>query len=90
MSEPDTSPSGERDPRARRDRQGRPLGLILIGLLALYAVLFILLNVDEVQVNFVFFSARISLFVAIVLLLAIGFAGGYLTSEMRRRRRGTG
>ena len=86
MSEP--TGSGERDPRARGGREGRPLGLILIGLLGLYAVLFVLLNLDEVDVNFVFFSARISLFVAMLLLLAIGFAGGYLTGEMRRRRRG--
>jgi uncharacterized integral membrane protein len=91
MSVPEPRPSSERDPRARPDGEGRPLKLILIGLLALYAVLFVLLNVDDVNVNFVFFSARISLFVAIVLLLGIGFAAGYLTSEVRaRRKRGAG
>jgi hypothetical protein len=90
MSVPEPTPSGERDPRARPDGEGRPLKLILIGLLAAYAILVVLLNLHEVKVNFVFFSTRISLFVAIVLLLGIGFAGGYLTSEVRRRRRGPG
>jgi uncharacterized integral membrane protein len=88
MSGPELTPAGERDPRAKGDREGRPLGLILIGLLALYAVVFVLLNSHKVKVNFVFFSATISLVVAILLLLGMGFVGGYLTSEVRRRRRG--
>jgi uncharacterized integral membrane protein len=87
MSAPEPSTAGERDPRARGERKRLPLGLILIGLLALYALAFVLLNVNRVEVNFVFFSTRISLVVAMLLLLAIGFAGGYLASELRRRRR---
>ena len=88
MSEGEPTPAADRDPRAPKDDGGFPLGLILVGLLAVYAVVFVVLNLDEVDINFVFFSARISLFIAILLLLGIGFAGGYLTHGLRARRRG--
>ena len=87
MSEGEPRPAVDRDARARKDDGGVPLGLILVALLALYAVVFVALNLDEVKINFVFFSARISLFVAILLLLGIGFAGGYVAHGLRLRRR---
>jgi uncharacterized integral membrane protein len=69
------------------DGGGVPLGLILAVLLLVYAVIFVVLNSNEVKVNFVFFSTRISLVVAIVLVLALGFAAGYLVHDVRDRRR---
>jgi uncharacterized integral membrane protein len=69
------------------DDAGLPLGLILIGLLAAYGVLFILFNSDQVNVSFVFFDAQISLVVALLITAAIGFLAGYGFRELRARRR---
>jgi uncharacterized integral membrane protein len=82
------SPAADRDPRAQRKEERFPLGVILAVLLLVYAVLFVVLNSDEVKLNFVFFSTRISLVVAIVLVLGIGFTAGYLVRDVRSRRRG--
>lgn len=72
----------------RRDHDdGLPLGLILVGLLALYGLLFILFNSDQVDVSFVFFDAEISLVVALLITAGIGFAAGYSLREIRERRR---
>jgi lipopolysaccharide assembly protein A len=83
--EPGSAP--EPKPPKRDQSGGFPLGLILAALLLVYAVIFVVLNSDEVKVNFLFFSTRISLVVAIVLVLAIGFAAGYLVHDVRDRRR---
>lgn len=72
------------DPGRPRDT---PWGLLLIGALAVYGVLLVLLNRNEVEVSFVFFSAQISLLVLILLCLGIGFAAGYLFDRWRERRR---
>jgi uncharacterized integral membrane protein len=61
--------------------------LVVFGVLAVYAVLIVLLNRDEVEVSFVFFSARISLLVLIILCVGLGFAAGYLFDQLRGRRR---
>ena len=61
--------------------------LVVFGILAVYAVLIVLLNRDEVEVSFVFFSARISLLVLIILCVGLGFAAGYLFDQLRGRRR---
>ena len=64
-----------------------PWKLILFGVLAVYAILIVLLNRKQVEVSFVFFSARISLLVLILLCVGIGFAAGYLFDQIRARRR---
>jgi uncharacterized integral membrane protein len=74
---------GQRPPQ-RRDV---PWSLIAFGVLAAYAVLIVLLNREEVDISFVFFSARISKLVLILLCLGIGFAAGYLFDSWRRRRK---
>jgi uncharacterized integral membrane protein len=81
-------PASAPKPKPPTGDDGRrfPLGLILAVLLLVYAVLFVVLNSDEVKVNFLFFSTRISLVVAIVLVLALGFAAGYLVHDLRDRR----
>ena len=61
--------------------------LILFGVLAVYLVLIVLLNREQVEVSFVFFSARISLLVLILLCTGLGFAAGYLFNQLRARRR---
>ena len=63
-----------------------PWKLILFGALAVYAILIVLFNRKQVEVSFVFFSARISLLVLILLCVGIGFAAGYLFDGLRARR----
>ena len=67
--------------------QGTPWKLIIFGTLAVYAILIVIFNRKQVEVSFVFFSARISLLVLILLCVGIGFASGYLFEELRDRRR---
>jgi uncharacterized integral membrane protein len=67
--------------------KGTPWKLIVFGVLAIYAILIVLFNRDQVEVSFVFFSARISLLVLILLCVGIGFAAGYLFDQLRARRR---
>jgi uncharacterized integral membrane protein len=70
-----------------RPEKGTPWKLIVFGVLAVYAILIVLFNRDEVEVSFVFFSAEISLLVLILLCVGIGFAIGYLFDQLRSRRR---
>jgi uncharacterized integral membrane protein len=69
------------------DRQGPPWMLIAIAVLAVYAVLIVVLNREEVDISFVFFSTRISKLVLILLCLGLGFVLGYLFDGWRRRGR---
>jgi uncharacterized integral membrane protein len=66
--------------------KGTPWALIAFGVLAAYALLIVLLNREEVRVSFVFFSARISKIVLILLCLGIGFAAGLIFDRWRRHR----
>ena len=75
---------GPRQPAPPRET---PWRLIIFGVLAVYAILIVLLNRKQVEVSFVFFSARISLLVLILLCVGIGFAAGYLFDQLRARRR---
>jgi len=64
-----------------------PWKLILFGVLAVYAILIVLFNREQVEVSFVFFTTRISLLVLILLCVGIGFAAGYLFDQLRARRK---
>jgi uncharacterized integral membrane protein len=66
------------------------LWLILVGLLAmfLYLLAFIVMNDDQINIDFVFFTATVSLIWAMVLMVAFGVLGGVLLSQLYRRRRG--
>jgi uncharacterized integral membrane protein len=61
--------------------------LIALVLIALWLIAFIVKNDDKVQLDFVVLDAHLSLIWLIILLLAIGFAGGVLASQLYRRRR---
>ena len=90
MAEEEQRPPSESRPKPKprpADDAGLPLGLILVGLLAAYGLLFILFNSDQVNVSFVFFDAEISLVVALLITAGIGFAAGYYLREIRGRRR---
>jgi hypothetical protein len=73
--------------RSAPERRDTPWFLIVVGVLTLYAALIILLNREEVEISFVFFSGRISKVVLILLCLGIGFAAGFLFDRWRVRRR---
>jgi len=65
---------------------------ILIGLVLIVAwlIAFIVKNNDRIKIDFVLFSAHTALIWLIILLLAIGFVGGMLLSQLYRRRRRSG
>ena len=71
-------------PNERRDI---PWSLILVAVLAIYALLIVVLNREQVEISFVFFSTRISKLVLVLLCLGIGFAGGFLFDRWRERRK---
>jgi uncharacterized integral membrane protein len=66
------------------------LWLILVGLAAmlLYLLAFISMNDKQIEIEFVFFTATVSLIWAMVLMVGFGVLGGVLLSQLYRRRRG--
>ena len=64
--------------------------LILWGALALYAVLFLLVNSDKSDVNFVFFTVRTRLIWLILLSMALGALLATFVPRWWGRRRGDG
>jgi uncharacterized integral membrane protein len=77
------------DEQARRERTPW-LQLTAIGLVALYAILFIVLNTHRAKVSFVFATAKISVIWVILLSLAVGFVLGVLGTRLHRRRKRRG
>jgi uncharacterized integral membrane protein len=61
--------------------------LLVVILLAAYAIGFILENRKSVPLHFVFTTANVSLVWLILLALAVGFVVGVLLSQLERRRR---
>ena len=73
--------------QTRHDKQGTPWTLIAIAVLAVYALLIVILNREEVEISFVFFSTRISKLVLVLLCLGLGFVLGYHFDGWHKRRR---
>jgi uncharacterized integral membrane protein len=71
-------------PTAKRDI---PWTLVGFAMLAIYALLIVVLNREEVDISFVFFSTRISKLVLILLCLGIGFLCGFLFDRWRIREK---
>jgi len=69
--------------QAKRERPPW-IQLTAIGLVALYAILFIVLNTHRAKVSFVFASTKISVIWVILLSLAVGFVLGVLGPRLRR------
>jgi uncharacterized integral membrane protein len=61
--------------------------LIVLGLLAAYAIAFVLENRKQVSIHFVLATARVSLVYLILLALGVGLLGGILLAQLERRRR---
>lgn len=68
-------------------KAGTPWRLIVFAVLAAYAILIVLLNRQQVDISFVFFSTKISKLVLILLCIGLGFAAGYLFDGWRQRRK---
>ena len=71
-------------------RQWQPrlyLKILVIGVVAAYAIAFVLENNKLVGVHFVFGTARGSLIWVILLSVALGLVLGVLLSQLYRRRR---
>jgi len=71
-------------PDSKRDI---PWSLIIVAAVAVYTLLLVVLNDEQVNVDFVFFSADISKLVLILLCLGLGFAGGFFFDRWRERRK---
>ena len=69
-------------PKSARDNS-RLLAMAILGGLG---ILFAVLNLDEVEVNWIFGEASSPLILVIGLCLALGFAIGTLTSRRRAKR----
>jgi uncharacterized integral membrane protein len=59
------------------------LGLFLI---AVYVIAFIVKNDDQIKIDFVLFSGKVSLIWAMIFILILGVLGGVLLSQIYRRR----
>ena len=66
-------------------KRDTPWTLIVIGVLALYAVIVALLNSEKVKIDFLFFSASVRLLVLIFLCLGVGFVVGFFFDRYRQR-----
>jgi uncharacterized integral membrane protein len=68
--------------------EGRLFGkLLILVAIAAYAVAFVLENRKQVDLHFVFVTARVSLIWLILLSLALGVLSGVLLPQLYRRRR---
>ena len=75
---------GATPPPKKRDI---PWLLVGFAVLTIYALLIVLLNREEVDISFVFFSTRISKLVLVLLCFGLGFAAGFMFDRWRVRRR---
>ena len=80
--------------RAALDDWQPRLWLVLVGLvlLVVYLIAFVVQNSDEITIDFVLFTASVSLIWLMLLGLGLGFVGGVLVSQLygRRTRRRSG
>lgn len=54
-------------------------------IVAVYVILFVLLNREQVQINFVFFQMDIALIFVLIGLLVVGGALGFSFAKLRQR-----
>ena len=60
---------------------------IVLGVILLYVLILVLANRRSTPVNFVFFKTEASLFVVLLLAIALGFVVGWLFDDLRDRRK---
>ena len=80
MSTPET-------PEPQREKSIWTVRRIVLGVIVLYVLILVIANRRSTPVNFVFFKTEASLFVILLLALALGFVAGWLFDDLRERRR---
>jgi uncharacterized integral membrane protein len=60
--------------------------LVAIGALVLYGLLFVVLNIHNVSISFVFFDTHVPVLVALLLAGGIGVGAGWLLSNRQAGR----
>ena len=60
---------------------------IILGVIVVYVLVVVIANRNPVAVNFVFFKTEASLFVVLLLAIALGFVAGWLFNDIRARRK---
>ena len=85
---PTPAPSPAAKPKSAGRGSASNVKLVVIGIVALFAILFIVLNTHSAKVNFVFGSTKISVIWVILLSIGLGFVLGLWFPSLRRRRRG--
>jgi len=60
---------------------------VVLGVILLYVLLVVIANRGQVAVDFLFFKTEASLFVVLLLAIALGFVTGWLFDDLRARRR---
>ncbi len=83
----DESPSPSSPSTVPGRGKGVSWRLIAFGAVALYGLLLVVLNTEQVHVEFVFWDAEASLVVVLLLALAVGFLAGFLFDTLRDRRK---
>jgi len=78
---------GDRPGDREYKESGLPIGLIVTGIVAVAAVLFIFLNSDETPVDFLVFNATVPLSLVIIISMVLGAVLGWFNGHMRRRRK---
>jgi len=78
---------GERSGDAEYKESGLPIGLIITGVVAVAAVIFIVQNSEDAAVEFLVFNATVPLSLVIVVSMALGAVLGWFVAYMRRRRK---
>jgi uncharacterized integral membrane protein len=58
---------------------------IAVGALAIYVVLFIVLNNRKLEINFVFFKIRSHELLALIVIVLLGFIAGFIMGGRRQR-----
>lgn len=87
-----TSPPPAPEPAEKEDRPStwQPFLYFKVGLLLAvigYSIAFVAENSRQIDIDFVFATAKVRLIWEILLLLAIGILGGILISQLYRHRR---
>ncbi len=60
---------------------------IVLGVVLVYLLLVVIANRRSTPVNFIFFKTQASLFVILLLAIALGFLVGWLFDDLRERGR---